>query len=89
MSFMEKEIEDEGMHYQWLLVASYVPKINERTANYSSMITIKGEVELIKYLVVIQQIMQRFAIAWHKVAYEEEGAFHKPFHETKLLNNSV
>ena len=32
MSFSEKEIEDEGMHYPWILVASSVPKINERNS---------------------------------------------------------
>ena len=46
---------------------------------------------MVKYFVVIQQIMQRFAIVWHEVFIEEEeeDTFHAHFHETKVLNKLV
>ena len=88
MSFSEKEIEDEGMHYPWLLVASSVPKINERNSMIAGDRVDKDK--LVKYFVVIQQIMQRFAIVWHKeVIEEEEDTFHAHFQETKVLNKLV
>ncbi len=88
MSFIEKEIEDEAMHYPWLLVESSVPKINERNSIIAGDRVDKDK--LVKYFVVIQQIMQRFAIVWHKLAIEEEEEMlHAHFHETKVLNKLV
>lgn len=95
MSFVEKEIEDEGNHYHWLLVASSIPKNHERRTliNYSSNPVISDQVDkdkLVQYFVVIQEIMQRFAVFWHKVANDENnGDFHTHFHETKVLNKLV
>lgn len=46
--------------------------------------------KLVQYFVVIQEIMQRFAVVWHKVANDENNVdFHTHFHETKVLNKLV
>jgi hypothetical protein len=41
------------------------------------------------FLIVAQEILKRFAVAWHYITVENDHDFHEHFRETKIANIMV
>ena len=117
MSFDEKEVEDEGMHYTWLLIGSVhpLPSINKITNVQDDSVSAQQQVpfytfriilciiqlhnsldqillfeNLDGFLIVAQEILKRFAVAWNHLTIENDcDDFHAYFNATKITNMVV